>query len=142
MTRPYTAPFHISFLVHSLHEAEDFYSRRLGCEIIRRYDTALHFDCYGNQLVAHEREGYNASVFQVQVENDDFIVPHAGVILPKDAWEKLAEKLQGEDFEFFGEPHGRFIGKPHEQKVMFLKDPSGNALEFKCYMNHVPEAWC
>ena len=141
MAREYVAPFHISFLVHDLQAAEVFYGQRLGFEIIRRYDHALHFDCYGNQLVAHKMDGYNASVFQRQVEDDEFVVPHAGVILPQVAWDALAEKLVAEKYEFYGEPRSRFVGKPYEQKVMFLKDPSGNALEFKCYLHHAPEAW-
>ena len=39
--------------------------------------------------------------------------------------------LQGVDF--FIKPHTRFKGKPGEQATFFIKDPSGNALEFKSF---------
>ena len=34
---------------------------------------------------------------------------------------------------FLVEPQIRFRGKPGEQATMFVKDPSGNALEFKAF---------
>ena len=37
--------------------------------------------------------------------------------------------------EFIIEPYIRFQGKKGEQKTMFFKDPSGNALEFKTFKN-------
>ncbi|MEL0186599.1 MAG: glyoxalase, partial [Flavobacteriaceae bacterium] len=33
------------------------------------------------------------------------------------------------------EPYIRFEGQKGEQKTMFFKDPSGNALEFKTFKN-------
>ncbi|MFA5877448.1 MAG: VOC family protein [Candidatus Paceibacterota bacterium] len=139
--RAFQAPFHISFFVSDLKEAIVFYNEKLGFDIIREYENARHFNCYGNQLVAHELEGYGATVFQRTVESDDFVVPHAGVILNEAHWIELADKLEKQDFDFIAKPHARFIGKSYEQKVMFLKDPSGNAFEFKCYKNFVPEEW-
>ena len=35
--------------------------------------------------------------------------------------------------EFIIEPSIRFAGQPGEQATMFFKDPSGNALEIKCF---------
>ena len=72
--RDYIAPFHISILVHSISEAIDFYHRDLGFPILREYDKARHFDCFGNQMVVHERVGYDATLFQTSVENDDFVI--------------------------------------------------------------------
>jgi len=34
---------------------------------------------------------------------------------------------------FVIEPHVRFVGQPGEQATMFLRDPCGNALEFKAF---------
>jgi extradiol dioxygenase family protein len=31
------------------------------------------------------------------------------------------------------EPTTRFLGEPGEQSIMFLRDPSGNAIEFKAF---------
>ena len=41
----------------------------------------------------------------------------------------LKEKNQA----FIVEPKIRFAGQPGEQRTMFLKDPSGNAIEFKAF---------
>ena len=37
--------------------------------------------------------------------------------------------------DFVIAPHVRFEGMPGEQRTMFFKDPSGNALEFKTMAN-------
>jgi extradiol dioxygenase family protein len=37
--------------------------------------------------------------------------------------------------EWVIEPRLRFAGEPGEQMTMFLRDPSGNALEFKSFRN-------
>ena len=58
-------------------------------------------------------------------------VPHFGIVLPMDDWERLAERLTDADVEFVIEPTVRFSGQPGEQATMFLLDPAGNALEFK-----------
>jgi len=34
---------------------------------------------------------------------------------------------------FIIEPRVRYVGQRGEQMTMFLRDPSGNALEFKCF---------
>ena len=40
---------------------------------------------------------------------------------------------KNEKVDFLIEPHTRFKGKPGEQATLFIKDPSGNALEFKSF---------
>ena len=50
-------------------------------------------------------------------------------------WDALAARLQGFDAEFLIEPRIRFRGQPGEQATMFVRDPSGNALEFKSFPN-------
>ena len=54
---------------------------------------------------------------------------------------QFAKHLIEQNLDFYGRPRDRFIGKTYEQKVMFLKDPSGNAFEFKCYKHLSPEEW-
>jgi extradiol dioxygenase family protein len=48
-------------------------------------------------------------------------------------WEALAQRLRAAGTEFVIEPTIRFKGQPGEQATMFLRDPSGNALEFKAF---------
>ena len=60
-------------------------------------------------------------------------MPHYGVVLEMDDWEKLAEQLKEHGVEFVIEPYIRFRGESGEQATMFFLDPSGNALEFKAF---------
>ena len=60
-------------------------------------------------------------------------VPHFGLVLTMEAWEALATRLRAAGTEFVIEPTIRFKGQPGEQATMFLRDPSGNALEFKAF---------
>ena len=48
-------------------------------------------------------------------------------------WEALAERLRASGCDFVIAPTIRFKGQPGEQATMFLRDPSGNALEFKAF---------
>ena len=47
--------------------------------------------------------------------------------------QQLAAKLREAGVEFLIEPYVRFEGEPGEQGTFFVKDPSGNALEFKTF---------
>ena len=67
------------------------------------------------------------------VDGDAVPVPHFGVLLTPDDWQRLADRLRGAGVEFVIEPHTRFAGEVGEQSTMFLLDPSGNALEFKAF---------
>ena len=67
------------------------------------------------------------------VDNHNVPVPHYGVVLEWDVWEKLAQHLKNHNVKFGIEPYIRFKGQPGEQATMFFYDPSGNALEFKAF---------
>ena len=62
-------------------------------------------------------------------------VPHFGVVLNFDQFDGLVKKLKEKNQSFVIEPKIRFAGQPGEQRTMFLKDPSGNAIEFKAFKN-------
>jgi extradiol dioxygenase family protein len=48
-------------------------------------------------------------------------------------WRKLADRLTREKVPFVISPDIRFEGEPGEQATFFIRDPSGNALEFKAF---------
>ena len=60
-------------------------------------------------------------------------MPHYGVVLPWDEWHALADRLREAKVDFVIEPYLRFEGEVGEQATMFVRDPSGNALEFKSF---------
>lgn len=136
------ALFHVSIFVRDLAEARSFYGGVLGFPTRRELSQSLHFDGFGNQIVLHELPGYSAKTQHRRVENDEFVVPHFGLILDQIEWRKMEERLRSLSVDFESEPHRRFQDKPYEQLVMFVLDPSGNAIEFKSYTKARPTDWC
>ena len=125
--------FHCAFAVHDLDAARAFYGGTLGCEEGRSAARWVDFSLHGHQLSAHLVEGVQARNATNPVDGDDVPIPHFGLILSWADWHALAERLRTRGTRFVIEPHVRFLGKSGEQATMFLKDPSGNALEFKAF---------
>ena len=48
-------------------------------------------------------------------------------------WQALSRKLADAGIEFLIKPTIRFKGQVGEQATLFIRDPSGNALEFKSF---------
>ena len=123
--------FHLAFPVHDLDAAREFYGGVLGCAEGRSSDVWIDFELYGHQIVTHlapESTGVRATN---DVDADHVPIPHFGIVLQMDEWQRLAEKLTKKGVEFVIEPKIRFAGEVGEQATMFFLDPSGNALEFK-----------
>ena len=125
-------PFHFAYHVTDLDEARDFYTGALGAVEGRSTDTWVDFDFYGHQLSLHLGAPFaNAATGKV---GDHMVpMPHFGIILPLDEWNKLAGRLEERQTDFILAPSVRFKGEPGEQCTMFFEDPSGNALEFKAF---------
>jgi extradiol dioxygenase family protein len=128
-------PFHLAFPVDDLAAARRFYGELLGCPEGRSADHWVDFDLHGHQIVAHLAPGAVGARASSAVDGDDVPVPHFGLVLPKETWERLAEQLTDAGVEFVIPPTVRFEGEPGEQATMFLLDPAGNALEFKAMAN-------
>jgi hypothetical protein len=60
-------------------------------------------------------------------------MPHFGALLEWKEFQRVAERIRQADIGFVLEPQVRYLGQPGEQMTMFLRDPSGNALEFKSF---------
>lgn len=125
--------FHLAFPVSDLEATRAFYRDTLGCEQGRESERWIDFNFHGHQITAHWRAQASGDVTANSVDGDQVPVPHFGLILDWDAWHALAERLQQQHISFVIEPHIRFAGEVGEQATMFLRDPSGNALEFKSF---------
>jgi extradiol dioxygenase family protein len=125
-------PFHLAIPVDNLIKAAHFYENILGCVRGRSSNSWVDFNLFGHQVVCHEVKAQDRLKMK-PVDGDDIPVPHFGVILNFVEFDELVEKLQKSSYQFFIEPKIRFAGKKGEQRIMFLKDPSGNALEFKAF---------
>jgi len=126
-------PFHLAFPVDDLAAARAFYGGVMGCSEGRSCDEWIDFDFHGHQIVAHLAPGGTGDRASNHVDGHGVPVPHFGLVLEMADWEALAERLRAAGCQFVIEPTVRFRGKPGEQATMFLRDPAGNALEFKAF---------
>lgn len=129
-------PFHLAIPVRDIEESREFYGNLLGFEEGRSSAEWIDWNCYGHQLVTHLNPDLGQSG-KVQnhyngVDGKGVPVPHFGVVLSPDDWQRLADQLTGQ-VEFMIEPYTRFKGELGEQSTLFFLDPSGNALEFKAF---------
>ena len=129
------APFHLAIPVFDLAAARRFYGELLGCAEGRSSESWVDFDFFGHQLVIHQAPQlpHQAAAHHNPVDGHEVPVPHFGVVLAWDDWQRLAERLQDRGTRFVIEPHVRFQGQVGEQATLFLLDPCGNALEFKAF---------
>jgi hypothetical protein len=125
-------PFHLAFPVRDVEEARAFYVDVLRCQVGRSAERWIDFDFRGHQLSAHLSEA-SSGVATNEVDGDDVPVRHFGLVLEWEEWQREAERLRAAGVEFLIEPHVRFRGEVGEQATLFLRDPSGNALELKAF---------
>jgi extradiol dioxygenase family protein len=127
------ALFHLAFPVDDLQAARSFYGGVLGCPEGRSSDAWIDFNLFGHQIVAHLKPGRSGVEASNPVDDRDVPVPHFGVIVSLEEFERLAERVRAAGVGFVIEPYVRFRGEVGEQATMFFLDPSGNALEFKAF---------
>ena len=129
------APFHLAIPVYDLAAARQFYGDLFGCAEGRSSEHWVDFDFFGHQLVIHRapKMAHQEAAHRNPVDGHEVPVPHFGVVLAWDDWQRLAERLQARGTRFVIEPHVRFAGQVGEQTTLFLLDPCGNALEFKAF---------
>ncbi len=127
-------PFHLAIPVKEITETRYFYRDILGCEEGRSSDHWVDFNFFGHQLVLHIDSSKANILNENSVDGKSVPVPHFGIVLDWDVFENFEKKIRNK-VKFIIEPHIRFEGQAGEQKTMFFKDPSGNALEFKTFKN-------
>jgi len=120
---------HIAVPCRALDEAAKWYSDILGAEPVRILDDRVTFSVGGVlQLVCHlERR---------KVEVNPRAYPrHFGLtFLRMDDFARLRDHVQDLGVDFVVRPMMRFRATPHEHHSFMIADPSGNVIEFKCYL--------
>ncbi len=119
-------PFHLSFTVPNLREAEAFYIDLLECKKGRDTGDWIDVIFYGHQLTIHQ-------------ENEEMhsqAIDHFGVILEKDEWLTVLEKIQRIGAEFVLSPSTPTAENNSESGKFIIKDPANNLIEFKFYKSH------
>jgi len=128
------SPFHLAIPVKEITTTRDFYRDVLGCKEGRSSDHWVDFDFFGHQLVIHLNENKKNIDTENKVDGKDVPVPHFGIVLDWQMFTQIEKRIRNK-VEFIIKPYVRFKGEKGEQKTMFFKDPSGNALEFKSFKN-------
>ena len=130
MARP---RFHLAFPVDDLAAARAFYGELMGCAEGRSSEAWVDFDLFGHQIVAHLAPEECTDAKTGAVDGKQVPVRHFGLILEWADWEALADRMKAAGRDFIIEPYVRFAGEPGEQGTFFVRDPAGNALEFKTF---------
>lgn len=131
MNNPFP-PFHLAFPVTDIEATRRFYVDILGCRVGREAERWIDFDFFGHQISAH-LVARTENTATNPVDGDNVPVRHFGAILDWEDWHALADRLQSAQADFIIKPHIRFAGRPGEQATLFIRDSSGNALEFKSF---------
>ncbi|MCG6156373.1 VOC family protein [Rubinisphaera margarita] len=132
-------PFHIAIPVRDIAEAREFYGVKMGLAEGRSDTHWIDWDLFGHQVVTHLNPALGSKGKVVThcnpVDSHAVPVPHYGVILDVDNWKELADRVRTFVDDFIIEPYVRFEGQAGEQHTMFFEDPSGNAWEFKAFVD-------
>jgi len=127
-----SSQFHLAFPIRDLEEARAFYIGVIGCKPGRETWNHIDFDMFGHHVVAHLAAAELRAVAS-DFDGHEVPVPHFGLNLDRDEWERLADRLKGSTCRFREYPHIRLVGQTGEHETLFVYDPSGNALEFKTF---------
>jgi extradiol dioxygenase family protein len=121
--------FHLAVPCDDLDAAEAFYVDTLGFDRGRRHDEHVIFDFFGHQLVSHLSP-------EDTPDEPEMYPRHLGIVFEKeDNYEKMLNRVEDADVDFFEEPFRRLEGKSGEHRSFFIADPSNNLIEFKYYDN-------
>lgn len=122
------APFHLSFSVSDLADTRGFYSGVLGCQEGKSTPTYVDFAFFGSQITCHLSPDRVRPAAQFGLDGN-----HFGAIVTTPEFIQLEERLRSAGVAFLKAPETQNAGTPRERRKMIFTDPSGNAIEMKCY---------
>ena len=125
-------PFHLAIPVSNLEESVAYFRDTLGLREGRSSNKWADFNFFGHQLVCHVSDGINEQVTN-PVDGEEVPIPHFGVVLSIEEFEEFLLRINDKNIDFIIKPTIRFKGEIGEQRTMFFKDPSGNAIEIKAF---------
>ena len=124
-------PFHLAIPAGDLSIATNFYENILGCTLGNREEGKwIDVDFWGNELTLHKTQT-KLPRERHDVDMGSVAIPHFGVHLEKEIFEKIKERLKTNNIKYLDEPYTRFKGKEEEQQTFFIEDPHGNVMELK-----------
>mgnify|MGYP003389716972 CR=1 FL=1 len=128
-----SSPFHLAVPVGDLNIAMNFYEKILGCKLGNREEGKwIDVDFWGNELTLHKTQ-MKLPRERHDVDMGNVPVPHFGVHLDKEIFNKIKANLKENNIKYLDQPYTRFKDKPEEQETFFIEDPHGNVLELKTF---------
>ena len=128
-------PFHLAIPAGDLSVATKFYTDVLGCKLGNgEKGKWIDIDFWGNELTLHKTD-MKLPNERHDVDMGSVAVPHFGVHLDPEIFDKIKENLKANDIKYLDEPYTRFKNKKEQQETFFIKDPHGNILELKTLKN-------
>ena len=118
--------FHLSLVTADLDGQRAFYIELLGCAPARIGADFENFDFFGHQLTFHARAS------SLDLPYASF---HFGAIVSRSEFERVAGRLLTARVPFLIEPQTQDAGSALERRKMVFLDPSGYAVELKCYVD-------
>jgi len=120
---------HCAVPCRNLEEAAKWYTEVIGVQLVRKLDDRVTFSVGGVlQLVCH-LERRNIDV------NPRAYPRHTGLtMLDKADFDRMRDHILNLGIKFLMKPALRFADTTHEHECFMIVDPSGNVVEFKCYM--------
>jgi len=136
MTETYQAPFHYSLTVKNIEETAAFYRDIFQCTSGRSGPNWLDINLYGHMVSFHEDPDFQIHAFYNEVESLKVPIPHFGLCLNMEQYQNLYDRIKRrEDIDWIFKDKERFSGTHGGQRDLFLRDPSGNAIEIKGMLN-------
>ncbi len=116
--------FHLAFTVRDLDAAEAFYVTVLGARAVARDGDWLVLDFYGHKLTATRAD---------TAPEDDLALRHFGLMLTVEDFAVISDRLVAAGADIVLPAELRDAGTPRACWVMFVRDPTGNGLEFNAF---------
>jgi uncharacterized protein len=120
---------HVAVPCHDLDETARWYAQVLGAQPVRMLKDRVTFSFGGVlQLVCHlERRAIEA--------NPRAYPRHHGLTFLRMAdFARMKAHIEKLGIKFLVRPALRFANSAHEHQTFMVVDPSGNVVEFKCYV--------
>ena len=120
---------HVAVPCRDLEEARRWYSEVLGAQPMRVLKDRVTFSFGGVlQLVCHLERRAN-------VQNPRAYPRHHGLtFLRMEDFSRMKDHVVKLGVKFLVRPAVRFANSAHEHQTFMVADPSGNVVEFKCYV--------
>lgn len=126
------APFHLSLPCLSISKTEDFYVNVIGARLGRHSSRWLDIDLFGNQITFTRAGDFNFAFKTYKFENTVLPAFHFGIIVDKETWDQLHNKLVQSEYELSTEVVFLKDCKG-EHHSFFIQDPNGHMVEFKSF---------